>query len=149
MACQKEALQHEADLQLIKQYLADNNLDANATVDSQAGFSYILFSGGDSISPVRNAGIEVKVRYKAYLLDGAIIHSTHDSTETLKLDEAIYGWQLAMPHMSIQDSMRLFLPSRLAYGEEGYTPVDTSTLAIPPNSVLAFDIKLIDIYPHF
>jgi FKBP-type peptidyl-prolyl cis-trans isomerase len=149
MACQKEALQHEADLQLIQQYLADNNLDAAATVDSNADFSYVLFAAGDSVSPVRNAGIEIKVKYKVYLLDGTIIRDTYDNTEILKLDDAIYGLQLAMPNMSIKDSMRLFLPSRLAYGEAGYTPSDTTSLAVPPNTVLAFDIKLIDIYPHF
>ena len=58
------------------------------------------------------------------------------------MDKAIFGWQLALELMHLNDTMLLLLPSRLAYGETG-------TVDVPPNSVMRFDIELIDIFPHF
>ena len=75
-------------------------------------------------------------------MDGTVIHNTNNNTEIIDLDNTIYGWQLAMPRMNIKDKMHLYLPSRLAYGEEGSGNV-------PANAVMIFEIELIDIFPHF
>jgi FKBP-type peptidyl-prolyl cis-trans isomerase len=42
--------------------------------------------------------------------------------------------------MKVGDKWRLFIPSDLAYGEGG-----TPDGSIPPNSVLIFDIELLDV----
>jgi len=141
MSCQKEAIQHGNDIQLIKEYLAANLI--NAVEDKESNLFYSVYSeSGDSISPIRDNNIIVEVKYKAYLLDGTVIYDTGNLSNKVELDKSIYGWQLALPKMNIQDKMLLFLPSRLAYGEEG---LDN----IPPNSVLVFDLELIEIFPHF
>lgn len=140
-ACQKEAQQHDADIQIIKDYLASNNI--TATEDPKANFFYnIYWTSSDSISPKANSALRIEVNYKAYLLDGTIIHDTNGTPEFIELDNALYGWQLAVPKMHLHDKMLLFLPSRLAYGTQGNGN-------IPANSVVAFDIELIDIFPHF
>ena len=41
--------------------------------------------------------------------------------------------------MSVGDHWRLFIPAELAYGETSPTP------AIPANSVLIFDVELLEI----
>lgn len=141
LSCQKEAIQHDNDIQLIKEYLSSNNI--NALEDKDSNFFYDIYSeSGDSIAPIRDNGIVVEVKYKTYLLDGTIVYDTGNSSSKIELDKSIYGWQLAMPKMNIKDKMLLFLPSRLAYGDEGHDN-------IPPNSVLIFDIELIEIFPHF
>jgi FKBP-type peptidyl-prolyl cis-trans isomerase len=141
MSCQKEALQHDSDIELIKEYLATNSI--NAIEDTESNLFYHIDSGCcDSIAPIRDNGIIVEVKYKAYLLDGTVVYDTGNSSVKVELDESLFGWQLAMPKMSINDKMVLFLPSRLAYGTEGHDN-------IPPNSVLIFDIELIEVFPHF
>jgi FKBP-type peptidyl-prolyl cis-trans isomerase len=141
MSCQKEAIQHDNDIQLIKDYLSANNI--NALEDEVSNLFYDVYSeSGDTIAPIRDNRIIVEVKYKAYLLDGTIIYDTGNASEKIQLDKSIYGWQLAMPKMDIGDKMLLFLPSRLAYRDEGHDD-------IPPNSVVIFDIELIEIFPHF
>lgn len=147
IACNKEALQHDADIQLIKNYITDNNLAA--IEETQANFFYDIYhDGGNSIAVVRDKGLFIDVKFKAYLLDGTVIQDTGNNITRIKLDNAIYGWQLAIPKMRIKDKMLLLLPSRLAYGEDGNSNVSSNS-TIPPNSVLVFDIELIDVFPHF
>lgn len=141
MSCQKEAIQHDNDIQLIKEYITANAI--NALEDKESNLFYAIDSVCcDSVAPIRDNGIIVEVKYKAYLLDGTIVYDTGNSSEKVELDKSLYGWQLAMPKMTLNDKMLLFLPSRLAYGEEGRDN-------IPPNSVLIFDIELIEVFPHF
>lgn len=140
-SCRKEIIQHEKDIQLIKEYLSSNNI--NAVEDQTSNLFYTIYSdSGDSLAATRNNGLIIEVKYKAYLLDGTTVYDTGSSSTRVALDGSIYGWQLAIPKMDIKDKMLLFLPSRLAYGEEGHDD-------IPPNAVVIFDIELIDIFPHF
>ena len=62
--------------------------------------------------------------------------------DTLPIDDLIHGLKIGLTHVSVGDSVQLFVPSRLAYGETG---LDT----IPPHAILKFDIYLSDIHPHF
>ena len=141
ISCQKEAIQHDNDIELIKEYLATNAI--NAIEDKESNLFYSIDSrGSDSISPIRDNAIIVEVKYKAYLLDGTLVYDTGNSSTKVALDESIYGWQLALPKMNVDDKILLFLPSRLAYGAEGNDN-------IPPNSVLVFDLELIEVFPHF
>lgn len=179
MACQKEALQHEADIKLIDNYIAANPPNIAWSKDAAAAFYYGFFvqDPSDTTSPARNAGQTIEVKFEAYLLhpslDTTFIYDSIDTlqlmdintvidtliqgidttftsrldttnrrdsityTHSIALDDAIYGWQLGIPKMTVKDSMLLILPSRLAYGEAGHT-----ASGIPPNSVLIFYIKL-------
>lgn len=146
MSCQKEAIQHDNDIQLIKDYLAANSI--NAIEDKKSNLFYSVYlESGDSVAPIRDSGVLLEVKYKAYLLDGTIVYDTNNSSTKIPLDKSLYGWQLGMPNMAINDKMLLFLPSRLAYGEEGHR--EEGYDSVPPNSVLVFDIELIEIFPHF
>ncbi len=51
----------------------------------------------------------------------------------------IPGWTEALQLMKVGDKWTLFIPAKLAYGEESPGPI------IGPNSVLIFDIELLDI----
>lgn len=51
----------------------------------------------------------------------------------------IKGWDLALAGMCEDEVKRVYIPPRLAYGEEGVPGI------IPPNSVIVLDIKLLAI----
>ncbi len=139
--CNKESEQLLQDIQQIQAYLQTNNIQA--TEDEAAHYFFsIISSSTDTLSPARYAGLTVELRYKAQLLDGTVLHNSNGQVEQIELDDAIIGWQLALPRMDINETMLLILPSRLAYGEEG-------TDRIPPHSVLLFEIELLDIFPRF
>lgn len=141
IACQKEALQLQTDITAIQTYLTDNNLSAEQ--DAQANFFYrFITQSGSTTHPQRDANLEVIVDYKMSLLDGTVLENTNGQVDTIALDGSIYGWQLALPLMAIDDKMQLFLPSRLGYGETGWNNV-------PANAVLIFEIELKDIIPRF
>lgn len=142
VACNKEQEQLQQDVDLIREYIQSNNLQ-QMEQDPHASFFYgMLHESSDTLSPVRYAGLQVEVDYRAYLLDGTLLFDSNAQPTIVELDEAIVGWQLAMPLMDLHDKMLLILPSRLAYGAEGNNQ-------IPPNSILVFEIELLDIFPHF
>ncbi|MFK7798773.1 MAG: FKBP-type peptidyl-prolyl cis-trans isomerase [Aureispira sp.] len=136
-----ENLQHEADILKISSYLSQQGIVA--TQDSKADFFYFFYVENDNnYQPPRDWGLTVEVRYKAFLLDGTVVEDTGANTVKVPLDQSIYGWRLALPLMNRGERMLLLLPSRLAYGTE-------SSTAIPANSVLGFEIELVEIYPRF
>lgn len=137
----KEIRQHEADILAIENYLNQQGITAER--DPAADFFYSFFVKNDnSYTPPRDEGLTLEVLYKAYLLDGTVVEDTRSTPVRVALDQSIYGWRLALPLMSKGDRMLLLLPSRLAYGTE-------SSGLIPANSILVFEIELLEIYPQF
>ncbi|HPD87657.1 MAG TPA: FKBP-type peptidyl-prolyl cis-trans isomerase, partial [Proteiniphilum sp.] len=55
------------------------------------------------------------------------------------VNQVIKGWVEAMQLMSVGSKWRLFIPSHLAYGEQG------AGNSIEPNSTLIFDVELLGI----
>jgi len=87
----------------------------------------------------------VEVNYRAKFLDGTVFKDTYadGQPDTLALQNAIYGLQLAFQRLHIGTKICLIFPSRLGYGTEGFAPT------IPPNSILLFEIDFIQGHPHF
>lgn len=139
--CQKERIQHLNDVSAIRAYLEAKNITAEQ--DPEADYFYYFYVDNNRQQLVTaNSGLTLKVRYKAELLDGTVVADTGTDFELIELDQAIYGWRLALPRMSIGERMLLVLPSRLAYADE-------ESPTIPPYSNLVFDIELLDVYPQF
>ena len=55
------------------------------------------------------------------------------------VNQVIPGWVEALQLMPVGSKWRLFIPSNLAYGEQGAGEM------IEPNSTLIFDVELLDI----
>lgn len=128
--------QLEKDIQIIQNYLTENNLTA---IQDESGLFYSHIQEGDGIfSPA--AGDTIVVKYAGYLTSGVFFDKTiGDATATFSLDRLVEGWQLGLPLMKRGGKTLFLLPSELGYGTE-------KNGIIPANSVLIFEIELIDFY---
>ncbi len=79
------------------------------------------------------------VHYKGSIFsDGSVFDQTKDKPATFPLVRLIKGWQLGLVHCKVGGKMRLYLPSGSAYG------IRTRSATIPPNSILVFDVEVLD-----
>ena len=94
------------------------------------------------------AGDTVVVHYTGWLTDekATKFDSSKDRNETLEVilkpgtpKSVIKGWNDGVPGMKPGGVRRLKIPAELAYGEEGRGKI------IPPNSVLVFEVELIEV----
>lgn len=133
-SCSKETNQAEIDDNAINSYLSSKQLTA---VKDPSGLYYITTVTGTGTAPTVASTVEVK--YKGSLINGTVFDQTAtDKTFTYALSGLILGWQIGIPLMKEGGKATLLIPSRLGYG-------GSNLGAIPPNSVLIFDIELIDV----
>jgi peptidylprolyl isomerase len=80
------------------------------------------------------------LQYTGYLVDGTKFDSSLDRSEPFSFPvgqhRVIPGWDLGFQGMRIGGKRRLIIPYQLAYG-------DKAQQAIPPKSMLIFDIELL------
>ena len=126
-----EAEQHEKDIEIIKSYISDNNLDAQETA---SGLHYTIDEPGTGKHPTAHE--TVTVRYKG-MLTNKNVFDQNDKYET-SLQNVIQGWTEGIQKYKEGGEGTLLIPSRLGYGSN-------PTGNIPANSVLIFEIKLLDI----
>lgn len=133
VSCEKES-QSEKDEQEILDYLSDNSLTAEK---HPSGLYYIIDVEGYGSYPSIYAS--VKMHYKGKLTNGTIFDETDQgSPRWLDLPGVIYGWQIGVPLFRKGGSGMLLIPSALGYGSNAKGD-------IPANSVLIFEIELLDI----
>lgn len=82
----------------------------------------------------------VKAHYKGQLVDGKVFDSSYDrgAPAEFPVNQVIKGWTEALTSMKVGTKARLFIPPELGYG-----PTDRP--GIPANSVLVFDVELLDV----
>ena len=134
-ALQKAAeAQSEMDLVKAEAFLAENALRENVKV-TPSGLQYEIVhsAGGDHPS----ASSRVVVNYVGSFLDGGIFDQSTEPVE-FGLQQVISGWTEGLQLMGVGDRMKLYLHPKLAYGAG-------SVGDIPPNSLLVFDIELLEI----
>ncbi len=135
-ACQKKKTeeQFKADNGIILKYIADTKLNASST---KSGIYYVINKTGNGTYP--NSNSQVRVAYKGYFTNGAVFDKSENNGIIFGLQEVIKGWTEGITYFSEGGSGTLLIPSSLGYGNKG-------TSGIPENSVLIFDINLIDVY---
>jgi FKBP-type peptidyl-prolyl cis-trans isomerase FkpA len=103
------------------------------------GIYYRVVKEGDGAKPVVEDMITV--HYHARLVDGSEFDSSYSRNTPwdTRLNRVIKGWQLVLPNMKVGSKWDFVIPAELAYGERG-----TGT-AVPPNSVLVYDLELLGI----
>ena len=79
----------------------------------------------------------VEIIYVGTLLDGTQFDSSDGFPTTFPIYNVISGWREGLTYFKKESEGILLIPSRLAYGPQGRT-------GIPANSVLRFDIELLN-----
>lgn len=130
-ACSKDKdPQSEKDDAIIREYIVAHDLEA---VKTTSGLYYVIDVPGNDQHPTINNN--VKVAYVGYLTSGTVFD---EGTITFPLSGVIEGWREGIPLFGKGGKGKLLIPSGLGYGSR-------SQGSIPANSVLIFDIHLIDI----
>ena len=104
-----------------------------------SGLQYVIERPGSDEKP--NATDRVEVHYSGKLLDGSEFDSSYKRNEPIVfgLNQVIPGWTEGLQLIGKGGKVKLFIPSKLGYGERGAGGV------IPPNATLVFDVELLDI----
>ncbi len=120
-------------------YLVDNAKKDGVTVTA-SGLQYRVLEAGQGDSP--KATDTVRVHYEGRLISGEVFDSSYARGEPVSfpLNGVIPGWSEGVQLMSPGAKFEFTIPSALAYGSSGTGP-------IPPNSVLVFDVELLEINP--
>ena len=125
--------QAEIDETRIQGWLADQGLVAQST---SSGIYYILEAAGSEEKP--NLSSVVTVHYRGTNLDGVEFDASRGEPVTFPLARLIKGWQEGIPLVGRGGKVKLIIPSGLAYGPQALSA------EVGPNSVLVFDIELVD-----
>lgn len=130
--------QKAIDAKLIEEYIAKNNLKGKAQ-KTASGLYYIPEVEGTGPSPA--PGDNIKAHYTGKLLDDKEFDSSKGKEPlqlTIGAGMVIPGWEEGLTLMKKGSKGVLIIPSGMAYGPETTGP-------IPGNSVLKFDMELLDV----
>jgi FKBP-type peptidyl-prolyl cis-trans isomerase len=112
-----------------------------AMITKDSGLQYSITKEG--AGAVAKAGDQVSVHYVGTLLDGSKFDSSRDRNAPFEFSldggQVIKGWDEGVQGMKVGEVRELTIPADLAYG--GFSPSDK----IPANSVLKFEIELLEI----
>ena len=126
--------QLQIDKKFITQKVAENKTDAKQEHDGI--YHTILKEGTGRQVSVNDT---VTVFYKGYLLkDNSVFDETKEKPATFPLKRLIMGWQIGVPLSKVGGKIKLIIPSNLAYS------IRTRAAKIPPNSILVFEIEVVD-----
>jgi len=105
-----------------------------------SGLQYQVITEGKGPKPV--ASDTVRVHYKGALLDGKTFDSSYDRNQPVvfSLEQVVPGWKEGIQLMPVGSKYKLWIPSKLGYGEAG-----TPGGPIGPNATLVFDVELLEI----
>jgi len=121
-------------------FMADNKTKPGV-ITTTSGLQYKVIDDGKGPSP-KPTDI-VTVNYKGTLIDGTEFDSSYKRgvPATFPLNGVIPGWVEALQLMKAGSKWQVYIPSNLAYGEQGAGP------EIGPNETLIFEVSLISFKP--
>lgn len=137
LAMKKQNEQAEANKKAGAEFLEKNKTQAGVKTTA-SGLQYIVEKEGDGKTPTAND--TVKCHYRGTLTNGEQFDSSYDRGQPAEfpVSGVIPGWTEALQLMKVGGKVKLFVPPELAYGPSGRP-------GIPPNSVLIFEVELLDI----
>ncbi len=114
------------------------NAQVQGVVTTPSGLQYKVLKQGNGPSPTPTDN--VSCHYRGTLLDGTEFDSSYGGDPAqFPVGQVIPGWTEALQKMKVGDKWQLFVPADLAYGATPPGP------PIQPNSLLIFEVELLDI----
>ena len=137
-ACKKnkgcEPKAPSSEFSQIQAYATANGINATAHA---SGLHYEIIDMG--AGPKANASSNISITYTGKLMNGQTFdEKVTPNVAPWPLNGLIEGWIIGIPLVNEGGRIKLIIPSSLAYGCEQYYD-------IPGNSVLYFDIHLVDV----
>ena len=126
----------------LRNYFAKHHIQAEKTA---SGLYYAIKEPGTG--PTAKPGQQVSVKYLGTLLNGKKFDAnvdenfncSHPLTFVLGMHQVIPGWDEGLSYFREGTRGTLYIPSGLAYGERYVGKL------IPANSILIFEVELLDI----
>lgn len=122
------------------EFLAKNKTNPKVKT-TVSGLQYEVLQEGDGKTKPKASDI-VQVKYTGKLLDGTVFDSTDKNggaPADINLGAVIQGWTEGIQLMSKGSKYRFYIPSDLAYGDQG------AGGAIPGGATIIFDVELVNI----
>ena len=140
MQAKQQALRAEAAMKNKSEgeaFLATNKNNPGV-ITLPDGLQYKVLTAGDG--PIPTSANTVTVNYRGTFINGTEFDSSAKTGHPVSfpVTGVIKGWTEALQLMKVGSKWQLYVPSNLAYGEQG-------NRAIPGNSVLIFDVELLSI----
>lgn len=122
------------------EYRAKYYKEEKNAVKTKSGLIYKIENLGQGERPTDKDTI--MVNYEGYLIDGSAFDTVykHNKSLTIRLNSVIPGWTEGLQQLKKGGKIQLIIPPELGYGKSAIS-------AIPANSTLIFNVKLLDINP--
>ncbi|HSU27438.1 MAG TPA: FKBP-type peptidyl-prolyl cis-trans isomerase [Chitinophagaceae bacterium] len=115
-------------------YVGSNGITATA---HSSGLYYQVITPGSGTAPTATSTVTVKYTGKLASTN-AVFDQQTAAPVVIPLQDVIDGWKIGLPLIRKGGYIKLVIPSALGYGCSGLG-------VIPPNSVIYFEIELIDV----
>lgn len=141
----EERSQAQKDDKIIQDYIAGKPDLASQVkrVDSAGiptGVYYVVVAPGSGSTLFTNS-TRITIDYTGRkLLTGEVFAKSNNFHPSFTLGEVLRAWQLGVPKIKKAGKIRIIAASRYAYG-----PYDQPDIKLPANSVVDFDIELLDV----
>lgn len=118
----------------IKDFCLKNSIAAQKDT---TGIYYEIINPGTTPSPDLNDSVDVL--YKGTFLNGTVLDESQTTTYRSELNDFIDGWTIGLQKIAKGGQIKMVIPSSLCYGCYGLPG------AVDPNTILYFDVKLVDV----
>jgi FKBP-type peptidyl-prolyl cis-trans isomerase FkpA len=135
---ENNAVAPAAEGQKVQDYLTTNSITATK---HKSNMYYQIITPGTGGSP--NQCSTVLVNYTLKLTNGTTVPQG-SGDHAFNLQGLIPAWIQGIPLLQKGGSIRLFVPPSLGYGGTDQIDPITKNVTIPANSILIFDINLVD-----
>jgi len=140
-SAKKDSIASENRKQQANSFLEKNKSEVGVVVTA-SGLQYIILKEGEG--KTAKDGDTITVHYTGSFMDGTKFDSSLDRNQPLSIalgdGQLIPGWVEMLRLMKKGEKVKTWIPSHLGYGEFG-------NRAIPGNTMLIFEMELLDIKP--